>query len=277
MRDNSKRVGSAAEPAPQQSSTLSFATPTELVDLPSKGKFYPVDHPLHGEETIEIKFMTARDEDILTSPSLLKKGVAIDRFIQNVIVDESIKVDSLLSGDKAAIMISSRINGYGSEYKTRMTCPSCEKPSETTFDLLEIGQYHGDDYDASVVTPTENGTFIVTAPMSKVDVEFRLMSSRDENMLINKMKKASEKSNAESTGFTDQLRSIVVSVNGDSSRLVINAFIEALTAFDSRFIRQAYSLMVPGPDMKQNFSCPACGFEKEVEIPMSVDFFWFKQ
>ena len=127
MRDNSKRVGAAAQPAPEQTQTLDFSTPTELVDLPSKGRFYPEGHPLHGQETVEIKFMTAKDEDILTSPSLLKKGIAIDRLIQNVILNKNINVSTLLSGDKSAIMIASRINGFGAEYKTKVVCPSCEE------------------------------------------------------------------------------------------------------------------------------------------------------
>jgi hypothetical protein len=274
MRDNSKRTGAAVEPVLQQTSTMEFATPTELVDLPSQGKFYPVDHPLHGEEAIEIKFMTARDEDILTSPSLLKKGVAVDRFIQNVIVDKSIKVETLLSGDKAAIMISSRINGYGSEYRTKMQCPECEKPSEASFDLSDVGYYYGDDYEEFDISPTGRGTFIIKTPVTKIDVEVRLMTSRDESVLVNNFKKNSAKKDSENTQFTDQLRMLISSVKGDSSRLVINSFIAHLPAFDSRYIRAAYSRLVPGPDMTQNFGCPACGFEKEVDIPMTVDFFW---
>jgi hypothetical protein len=85
MRDNQKRMSAGADPAPQASepnaSALNFATPTEFVDLPSKGAYYLEGHPLHGQDTIEIKFMTARDEDILTSPTLLKKGLAIDKFL----------------------------------------------------------------------------------------------------------------------------------------------------------------------------------------------------
>ena len=100
MRDNSKRFGAGAEAPPQthetseteNKPTFDFSVPTELVDLPSKGRFYPEGHPLHMEETIEIKYMTAKDEDILTSPSLLKKGIAIDRFLSNIIPNKRINV-----------------------------------------------------------------------------------------------------------------------------------------------------------------------------------------
>ena len=111
MRNNQDRLsglageGAAQEPPVQQQQAeqpLQFVTPTEFVELPSAGRFYPEGHALHGAETIEIRHMTAKDEDILTSRSLLKKGVAIDRLLRNVIVDRSIKVDDLLIGDKNA-------------------------------------------------------------------------------------------------------------------------------------------------------------------------------
>ena len=145
MRDNSKRTSAGADPAPAAAEearpTLDFATPTEFVELPSKGRFYPEGHSLYQQETIEIKYMTAKDEDILTSPTLLKKGMAVDRFLQNVILDKRIKVSSLLSGDKNAILVASRINGFGHEYTTKVTCPACAAVSENAFDLSEVGVY----------------------------------------------------------------------------------------------------------------------------------------
>ena len=115
MRDNSKRVSAAADPVPtavdETRPSLDFSTPTELVDLPSKGRFYPEGHPLHNAETIEIKFMTAKDEDIITSRTLLKKGIVIDRLLQSVIVNKSINVQDLLIGDKNAIVVATRITG----------------------------------------------------------------------------------------------------------------------------------------------------------------------
>jgi hypothetical protein len=137
MRNNEDRLGppvmedtsaaSVQQPTVPQTAGLQFVSPTEFVDLPSGGKFYPEGHPLHGKDTLEIKFMTAKEEDILTSKSLLKKGVAIDRMLQNLIVDNNVKLDYLLSGDKNAILIVSRISGYGSEYAVRLSCPACSQ------------------------------------------------------------------------------------------------------------------------------------------------------
>jgi len=275
MRDNSKRIA-PADPAPQQAPTLDFSTPTELVDLPSKGRFYPEGHPLHGEETVEIKFMTAKDEDILTSPSLLKKGVAIDRLIQNVLLDKEIKIDTLLSGDKAAIMIASRINGFGAEYKTKINCPSCESQVAVGFDLSAIKSHDGSGYSEDEATDTGRGTFIIKAPRTGFDVEVRLLTSADEAIMLRKITRANEK-NAESTGYSDQLKMITVSVNGVNRQDLLAEFARKLPAIDARHIRKIYTKLNPGPDMKQDFRCSSCDYEKEVDIPMTVDFFWINQ
>jgi len=280
MRDNSKRLSAGADPAPavaaQPVPTLDFSTPTEIVDLPSRGRFYPEAHPLHGAETIEIKFMTAKDEDILTSPTLLKKGIAIDRFIQNVLVDKRINVGSLLSGDKNAILVASRINGFGADYTTKVTCPNCSTVGEHTFDLAEVEEYLGDDLEGLDIQPTEHGTYIISLPRTKFQVEVRLLSNKDENELAQQME-ARKKSKRLETNLTDQLRKIVVSINGVEDRSLISQAIDAMPAFDSRYLRSAYLKVVPGLDMTQHFTCGACGFGKEVDIPMTVDFFWSKQ
>ena len=277
MRDNQKRMSAGADPAPQASepnaSALNFATPTEFVDLPSKGAYYLEGHPLHGQDTIEIKFMTARDEDILTSPTLLKKGLAIDKFLQNIIVNRAINIDTLLSGDKNAILIASRINGFGADYETKLSCPGCQTTVQNTFDLSEVLMYAGDDMGEYNVRATGTGTFIVSLPKTKMDVELRLLTSKDENELAADMQQK-KKRKALETNLTDQLRKIVVSVNGVDDPRQLHQFVMTLPAFDSRYLRSAYLKAVPGMDMTQDFTCEECGFEQEVDIPMTVDFFW---
>ncbi len=278
MRDNSKRLAANADPAPavaEPTLTLDFSAPTEIVDLPSKGRFYSEAHPLHNAETVEIKFMTAKDEDILTSPTLLKKGLAIDRFIQNILVNKGINPTSLLTGDKNAILIASRINGFGSDYSTKMTCPNCAAIAEHTFDLSEVKEYFGDDLENYNVTSTSNGTFIVTLPKSGFQVEVKPLTGREENELTQQME-ANRKKKIDKN-LTDQLKKIVVSINGVEDKSLTGRAIDALPAFDSRYLRAAYSRVIPGIDMTQYFECEGCGYEKEVEIPMTVDFFWPKQ
>ena len=137
-RNNLDKIGAEVDnsaPVSVSGDQLSFAVPTEFVELPSGGAYYPEDHPLHKQETIEIKYMTAKEEDILNSAALLKNGTAIDRMLQSVIMNKEIKIHELLIGDKNALTIAARIAGYGSDYAVKLTCPSCFKSTDTSVDL----------------------------------------------------------------------------------------------------------------------------------------------
>ena len=137
-----KGNGTANVSEPQ---TLKFITPTEFVELPSKGQFYRPEHPLHNQEVIEIKHMTTKEEDILTSVALLKKGLALDRLISNLLVDKSIDAKGMLVGDRNAIIINARSSAYGHIYETKVTCPNCNASQDHSFDLTEPRVYHGDE------------------------------------------------------------------------------------------------------------------------------------
>ena len=97
-----------------------YKFPTEIVDLPSKGHFYVQGHPLSSGK-VEIKYMTAKEEDILTSQNLIQQGTVIEKLLQSLIVDKSVKVDDMLIGDKNAIMGAARILGYGKDYQFTYT------------------------------------------------------------------------------------------------------------------------------------------------------------
>ena len=147
IRKNEDRFGprtnSADEAAVNTPSFLEFVTPTEFVELPSRGVGYPDGHPLSGQDTIEIKYMTAKHEDILTSKSLLKNGKAIEKLIASLICDTGIKSTSLLSCDRNAIIIAARSSGYGTDYNTKVTCPNCGTVAKRTFDLSSPDIYLG--------------------------------------------------------------------------------------------------------------------------------------
>ena len=162
-----------APPQIQQEKTfdpLHFVAPTEFVDLPSQGKGYPAGHPLHGEETIEIRYMTAKDEDILSSQTLLKKGIALERFLQNIIVNNAIDAKKLFVADRNAILIAARISGYGNLYETKVACQSCGANSEQSFDLNEKKITYTSFSKELGVEETGNGTFITAMPHSKFKV-----------------------------------------------------------------------------------------------------------
>lgn len=253
--------------------SFSFATPTELVELPTGGKHYPEGHPLHGKDCVEIRYMTAKDEDILSSKTLLKKGLAVDRLLQNILVDQTIDINSLYIGDKNALLVASRITGYGESYNAMMTCPSCMSKVEFEFDLSKLKTYHGDDWGDFAIRKHTDDRFMITLPHSGVEAEVRLLTSKDEDYL-SKLAESKKKKNLPESNLTDQLRMIVVSVNGHSDPKSLKAFTDGLPAIDSRYLRSAYDKIIPTVDMSQEFSCKVCGHEQEVTVPFTAGFFW---
>ena len=248
---------------------FSFVVPTEFVQLPSKGRFYPPGHPLHNQEMIEVKQMTAKEEDILTSRSLLKQGVAIDRVLQSIVIDPRIDVSSLLVGDRNAIVVSCRVSGYGSEYTTSITCPSCEAKNDYTFDLNEATITNG---VLEGVTQNGDGTFNTVLPKSNLSVDFRLLTGRDEKFLT--QGQTTKNKNKADRLITSQLRGILASVNDNDTAEALNYVANNLPSMDSKYLREVYKSVQPNVDLTQHYQCEECGFQKDMEVPLTADFFW---
>ena len=261
-------------PSSDDSSGFNWTNPTYFVDLPSKGKFYPPSHPLYGKEQVEIKYMTAKEEDYLTSQPLLRKGIAIDRVLESVLIDKSIDLDGLLLGDKNAIMVGTRITGYGEEYNVNVSCPKCKGDSDYTFNLEEIENW---DFESKLEELgcefTPKNTVMVKLPLTEVDVEIRLLNGHDDKKLTDQANKKNKK-NLDSSTLTDQLRAFIVSVNGIDSPFAIANFVSQMPARDSKFLRNLYVDIAPNIDLTQEFECPRCGHEADMEVPLGVNFFW---
>lgn len=286
-RNNELRVGSKgtapASPIPQLGTNentkpgFSFAVPTEIVELPSGGRHYPDGHPLSGVDTVEIRYMTAKDEDILTSKTLLNKGVALDRFLNDILIDKSIEINSLLVGDKNAILLASRITGYGSLYETKVQCPSCGSASDYTFNLnfcsiddsFEVSEL--EDNVKSVGT----GVFSTTLPTTGLEVKFKLLSGYDQELLTSRIKTSKDIQKHEST-VTSLFKTIIVSINDSTDSHAMWDFIDKMPARDSKYLRNLYESVSPDIDMKQTFVCEHCGAESRLEVPLSAEFFWPK-
>jgi len=274
MPRNEERLGTKDQSASQppiteKNSILDFVLPTEFVDLPTKGRFYPEEHPLHNKESVEIRFMTAKDTDILTSKSLLKKGVAVDRMLQNILVDKNIKVENLFIGDKNSLMVAARISGFSSEYKTKVLCPSCGTSSECDFDLEELEPQPSDeDFEIS-----KEGTFKVLLPKTEVEVECRLLTGVDEKSMFKTSEKRKKHNLPEET-LTSQYKKFIVSINGVTERGLVEKFVDIMPALDSSYLRKVYSRVAPNVEMKQEFSCSICDVDAVVDIPFSANFFW---
>ena len=281
MSRNRDRLGGVQQhdtsPPPQAmqnegGSGFSFVVPTEFVELPSRGRFYPEGHPLHGEESIEIRQMTAKEEDILTSRTLLKKGIALDRVVENLIVDKRIDPDTLLIGDKNAIVVVIRVSGYGNEYNTQVSCPACDTTQEYSFDLNKANIYPGELKEGWDITENGDGTFNIVLPRTKVAVTFRVLTARDEKELMKGME--SDRKRTYEKGVTRQIVNIVTAVNGDSSPEAINYLVENIPSMDSRHLRLAYKSVAPNIDLTQHFVCEECDNEQDLEVPLTADFFW---
>jgi len=263
---------SQAAPPPQ---TLNFITPTEFVDLPSEGRFYPPGHPLHNQGVIEIKHMTTKEEDILTSQALLRKGIALDRMLESIIVNKNVGVDDLLLGDKNALIISTRAHGYGTLYEATAVCPSCSESQKYEFDLGSLeSRSASDEYmEERGVTLTDNNTFLIPLPTTDFVVEARLLTGHDQKNL-SRAAEHKRKRNFPESPISDFLRAIISSVNGVSDTNTLNGFINSLPAIQTRYIRKTYDNLVPSLDMNHDFKCSHCGHSDVVEVPLNADFFW---
>jgi len=279
MRNNEERLKprdvDSTPPPSEEVKTLHFVTPTDFVELPSKGRYYQEGHPLCGQEHIEIRQMTAKDEDILTSGALLKKGIAIERLIENLIVDKSVRVEDLLVGDKNAILITARISAYGALYETKIKCPFCDHFSNYEFNLENVRVDHGEKNVESTEV-TKNKTFLITLPSNDVQVEAKLLTGVDEQKYMF-MVQQHKKHNLNQTAVTDQIKMFVVAVNGVSDPSQVSSFIENMPAKDSRHLRNVYTKISPNIDLTQDFSCLYCNSETKLEVPLTADFFWPKQ
>ena len=293
MRNNEERTGALHQDAPapalpassadmnQHGSSMHFVTPTEFVELPSRGLFYSEAHPLHGEKNIEIKFMTAKEEDILTSKTLIKQGIIIDRLLKSLILNTKIDPKSLLSGDRNAILVAARVSGYGPEYNVSLSCPVCASTERPSFNL-ENSTLTGASVDeeflnkADVSFNKEKNTFSFTLPKTKAEVEVRLMDGKDESKLASNQE-MKRKNKLPETLMTDLMKAYIVSVNGDKNITSIRTFIETMPVIDARELRNVYSKITPNIDLTQHFGCSSCGHEQDMEVPFTAEFFWPRQ
>lgn len=244
--------------------------PQESVPLPSRGIIYSIDGPLHGRETIDIKPMTAREEDILTSRAYIKSGTVLTKLLSSCIVNKSIKPDDLISGDRNALLVSLRITGYGADYDVEVDCPECGTKSKQTFDLSQLA------IKRLEVDPVVDGDnlFEVQLPVTKKSVRVKFLTGHDERemMVTNERKKKSGMK--VETAITDRLSRSIVSVNGVTDRNKLNFFVKNIPARDSLALRRFLDRHEPGIEMKSWMSCPHCHEQSEVGLPMGASFFW---
>lgn len=245
--------------------------PAEVVTLPSGGVIYATESGLHMKKDLTIKAMTTKEEDILTSRALIKKGTVITELIKACVTEPGVNLDALIAGDRNALMIGIRCTGYGAKYKPTMDCPACQSPSEQTFDL---GQLAIKTLDAAPVSEGVN-EFGFDLPQTKAKVTFKFLTGKDEEELLSAQERKKKVINSQlDTLISDQLKSSILSVNGKRDRAALAFFVDNMPGQDSLALREYMRQIQPGIDMGAMFECDKCGHTEEVQIPIGIEFFW---
>jgi hypothetical protein len=257
---------------------LSFAVATEIVHLPSGGKFYEQNSPISGLESLEIKSMTAKEEDIMINDSFIEQGIVFDKLIDSLMITQGVRAADLLDCDKVAILVSARKTGYGDGLDINHDCPECgelstvevslsamlEKTKTEKFEIEDTDQWK---YD------TTSETLEIVLPVTGLSARVKLLS-REDIQFLQKSKEQKDRLNLPYNETIEFIRRALVSVNDIVDMSDLSKLIDILPAADARMIKYAHNMNVPAFDTKQNVTCPSCSTEVEKEVPFSVGWFW---
>jgi len=237
-----------------------FKLPTETVELPSKGLLYPEDSPL-AKGTIEMKYMTAKEEDILTNANYIQKGVVIDKLLQSLIVTEGVSYNELLNGDKNAIMVAARILSYGKDYVVQI------KGKEEVIDLSLL---KSKEIDYTLFENRKN-EFTLQLPHTDNNVTFKLLTHGDDTAIEREIAGLQKINKDNIASSTTRLKHMITSVNGLTDKKDIREFVDNyLLAKDARAIREEYTKINPDIDLTVYVD----GVEEGVDLPITLNFFW---
>jgi hypothetical protein len=242
--------------------------PTETVTLPSKGLVYPETSPLSSGE-IEMRYMSAKDEDILTNINFIKQGTAVDKLLKSLIVSP-IDIDDLITGDKNAILFAARILGYGKDYDIKFRNESTGKDENYTVDLTTLKEKELNE------TLFEKGKneFKFSLPKSGNVITFKLLTGKDEKAIDSELKGLQKIDPNGSFEGTTRLKHMITSINGKADQASIRDFVDnLLLAPDSRAFKKYYNEI--SPDIDTEITIDKDGYVQEgVVIPININFFW---
>jgi hypothetical protein len=247
-----------------------YQHPFETINLPSEGRFYPEDSPLRSGQ-VDIKYLTAKEEDILTSTNLIQKNLVFDRLLESIILTKhedgrSVKVGDFLIGDIDAILIAARTLAYGGQYEARAACDVCQESNLVVINLSEL------EAKEIELKTKDDGTFDHKLN-DNVTLTLKLLTRQDERA-IQKELSAQTLGNLTRTEVTTRLRAIIVAVNEDTTSKTINEFSNNMLLGDSRNLRDFYGDVVPGIDFDFDFKCSDCGNESTGRLVLGPKFFW---
>ena len=252
---------------PPQSKPEQPKYPTEFISLPSQGLLYNSDSPLSTGQ-LEMKNLTAREENLLSNTTLLKNGTLIDKLLEAVIVDKTIKVDDLLMGDVDAAMIGLRAIAYGSKFDATITCGRCGKENQIE---LDISNMKNKELDLSLYPKGEN-SFPFQLPFSKTNITFKFLTRKDVYN-IDKELESLKKISKQSAEMTTRLSYIITSVDGDNTTARIRKFVnEEMLSKDSLELRRYIKSISPELDTTFEFCCTECDYKKVEAAPLGATF-----
>ena len=254
---------------PVQPTQPQYSFPTEEVTLPSKGLLYSEGSPLRSGK-ITMKYMTAKEEDILTNQNYIKNGTVIDKLLQSLIVDMT-KVEDLLIGDKNAVLVAARILGYGQDYTFKYPHPDTGVEEELTIDLTEAEDKLIDE--SKMVNGKNEFDFIL--PHSKIAITFKMLTHGDEDKINKELKGLKKINKFTSAELTTRLKHMILSVNGNYEQKTIREFVDnSLLARDSKSLRNYLSEHMPDIDLKVDLDFSSGATAEGVSIPLGLNFFW---
>lgn len=244
--------------------------PSNIVKLASGGILYDETNPL-SQGFVEMKFMTAKEENILTTESYIRENVVIDKFLQSMVISPKFNYDTLLIGDRDSLMLASRIYGYGEIYTVEVTAPSGNK-QKVDINLEDIPFK---EVDETLFTKNQNSFhYKFTNRLGTYDIEFKLLTVGDQKIIDSKLKRM-KVAGREDKQITTRLEQIILSVNGNSDTNFIKLFIENdFLAKDSRQFREYISKLNPGPNLEIEVVDEATGEPFRSDITIGPNFFW---
>ena len=245
-----------------------FKVPTETIELPSQGKLYAEGSEL-SKGVVEMSYMTAKHEDILTNINLLRKGIAVETVLKSLI-QSPINYDDLIIGDRNALIISARILAYGSEYSFQYTDPQTGEQETHVFDLSTL-----DHKKVDMSLLTSKNEFEFELPHTKNVVTFKILTVADDIKIQEEFDGLKKALGVEPGRITLRLKHQLTSINGEYSSKVVRDFIDGgyLLSKDALELRRYISKVTPDVNTNTTFTAKS-GEEVTMELPMGAEFFF---
>lgn len=265
---NNQNTGPVSNKTPYQSASMDdeFKVPTEQVSLPSKGVFYAGQ-----KSTVQIKYLTAEEDNILFSADLIRSGKVLDVLLDQAVLDKDLRPDDMVSGDRNYLLIEIRKTGFGNEYKPGdVMCSACGQDYDPVVDLNKLKPR------VLETMPDENGWYAVELPVTKMNIKFRLLRGTDEKRLSKLIENGQKKPGGFKVSklITERYLLQIMEVNGNKDKTYISRFISAMPTKDSLFFREYNKQIEPGIDLDYEFECPYCQNCETKSVPINSKLFY---